>query len=139
VYGYNEQLDNIGSYTGSAIDDPSGLPMIAAGGFVDVLISPSGYGNTAGEQPTYVQIDVGNDGLCIAYLSHTWADGTNRGWLGDMGASCGQNWYYSDVIVGSNSHMPDCTWLDNDHTNGIISTGMQIHMQVSQRHLKGSH
>jgi len=96
---------------------------------MDLLVAPAGQGNTAGEQPTYVQLNVGNDALCIAYLSHTWADGTQRGWLGDMGQACGQSWYYSDVIVGSNSHKPDCIWLDNDHTNNIISTSMQIHIQ----------
>lgn len=103
-------------------------PKIPEGGFNDVTVPPL-YDGVAGQQATYVQIRAGNDGLCIPYLSQTWADGTQRGWLGDMGKACRQPWYYSDVIVGEN-HKPACTWFDGDHTNGISANAVQIYMQA---------
>ena len=113
---YNEDQTIIGAGSG---DGP-----ICMGSFQDITIT-QGYG--PGQQPTYVQISGTDDGVCIAYLIQTWPDGTQRGWLGDMGQACGATWGYSNVIVGTN-HKPACTWLDQDHT-GILSGSMQIHMQ----------
>lgn len=113
---YNEEQTLIGAGSG---DGP--IPM---GSFQDITIDQS-YG--PGQQPTYVQISGTDDAVCIAYLIQTWPDGTQRGWLGDMGQACGATWGYSNVIIGTD-HKPACTWLDQDHT-GILSGSMQIHMQ----------
>lgn len=53
------------------------------------------------QQPTYLEVAGGDDAVCIAYLAQTWADGTQLGWLGDMGRFCGAKWYYSNVLVNT--------------------------------------
>ncbi|KAF2444021.1 hypothetical protein P171DRAFT_494147 [Karstenula rhodostoma CBS 690.94] len=56
------------------------------------------------QQPTYLEIAGGSDAVCLAYIAQTWADGTQLGWLGDMGKYCGTQWYYSNLF-------PYCTWI----------------------------
>ena len=76
---------------------------IGPGSFLDITISQTG---TGGQQATYLQIiPRDDDELCVAYIAQTWADGTVRGWLGDMGKGCDRDWYFSDVIVGE-AHKP---------------------------------
>ena len=101
---YNEDQTIIGAGSG---DGP--IPM---GSFQDITIT-QGYG--PGQQPTYVQISGTDDGVCIAYLIQTWPDGTQRGWLGDMGQACGATWGYSNVIVGTN-YKPAIGVSFEDHT-----------------------
>lgn len=76
---------------------------IASGSFEDyVVIQDRGQG----QQATYLQIVAWKDAICIADIAQTWADGTKRAWLGDYGAFCDMNWYYSNIIVGDNGHKP---------------------------------
>ena len=97
---------------------------IEDGSFTDFTLDSNG------QQPTYVQILGSDDAVCVAYITQTWPDGIKRGWSGDMGMICDQShWAYSNVIVSDDGHKPACTWLDADHTNGIKSAGVQIHMQ----------
>ena len=116
---YNENQEKIG--VGKGDGD------IGSGGFQDISIDQSDY---PGQQPTYMQLNAGTHGLCIAYITQKWPDGTQRGWLGDMGAACGQSWAYSNIIVSDDGHKPTCTWLDQDHSNGISAAAVQIHMQA---------
>lgn len=53
------------------------------------------------QQPTYLEIAGGSDAVCLAYIAQTWADGTQLGWLGDMGKYCGTQWYYSNLFVST--------------------------------------
>lgn len=46
-----------------------------------------------------------------------------------MGQSCGRDWYYSNIIVGNEHHKPYCTWIDQDHSNDIKTSALQIHME----------
>ena len=48
---------------------------------------------TSGTQPLYIEMNmVKNDGICLAYLTHTWPDGHKYGWLGDWAKQCKQDW-----------------------------------------------
>jgi hypothetical protein len=69
---------------------------VEAGSFVDIVVPI----NPPNQQPTYLKIEGGANSVCVAYISHTWPDGTKRGWLGDIGKQCGKQWYYSDIEVG---------------------------------------
>jgi hypothetical protein len=53
------------------------------------------------QQPTYLEISGGSDAVCLAYIAQTWPDGTQLGWLGDMGKYCGTQWYYSNLFVST--------------------------------------
>lgn len=78
-------------------------PYIHSGSFMDLTVSQSKLG--PGEQATSLQIIPTTNELCIAYISQTWADGTHRGWVGDMGKGCDRDWYYSNIILGDD-HKP---------------------------------
>jgi len=49
--------------------------------------------------------------------------------FGDTGRACGQNWFHSNIIIGEEHHKPDCTWIDHNHSSGILSAAMQSHME----------
>lgn len=57
-------------------------------------------------QSTWLQVISQNDGICIAYITETWADDTKRSWLGDMGMWCNYDWSFSNIIVGEDDHKP---------------------------------
>lgn len=99
---------------------------IATGSYKDIIIHQD---EGPGQQATTLQVCAMDDAVCVAYISQTWSDGANRGWLGDMGRSCGASWYYSNVIVGDQDHKPTCTWLDQNHSEDIPTSALQIHMQ----------
>ena len=97
ILAYNE----VGDYIGWS--DWQHRPHIKSGGFHDVIIEQQ---KGPGQQATYLQLFAGTDAVCIAYISQTWADGTTRGWLGDMGRACGRPYYYSHIFVGNDGHVP---------------------------------
>lgn len=90
---------------------------IGSGGYADIWVSQK---KGPGRQATYLQILGQNDGICIAYISLLWGDGTPRGWLGDMGQACGKRWYYSNIVVGDNDHRP-CQYHHRQPTCGPCS------------------
>lgn len=51
------------------------------------------------------------DPVCISAI---WASGTGDlakniyGWTGDIGATCGAQWYYSNAVVGGDGFKPPC-------------------------------
>ena len=96
-------------------------PLITSGSFSDLTIWQSNLG--PGEQATSLQIIPTTNELCIAYVSQTWADGTHRGWLGDMGKGCDMDWYYSNIIVGD-SHKPSKSFVPPHtiHTSVVPQT-----------------
>ncbi|KAK0513983.1 hypothetical protein JMJ35_003705 [Cladonia borealis] len=115
---YNEDKILIGTGKGDGV--------IPSGSFQDISIDQS---KGKGQQPTYLQLNAGTDALCIAYITQQWPDGTQRGWSGDMGRQCNQAWAYSNIIIDDSNYKPDCTWLDQDHSNGISAAAVQIHME----------
>lgn len=133
VVAFDENKKYIG-----ASDWSRGFGHIGSGGYADIWVSQK---KGPGRQATHLQILGQDDGICIAYISQLWADGTPRGWLGDMGKACGRRYYYSNIVVGDNDHRPcecsscelganirglasevhcktheplDCTWLNRD-------------------------
>jgi hypothetical protein len=84
---WNENGERLGSVKPSS-------NKVEAGSFVDITVSQS-----SNQQPTYMRVEGGSDSICVAYLGHSWPDGTKRGWLGDMGKLCNIQWYYSSVYV----------------------------------------
>ena len=123
IWAYNEQYQMIGQY----IDDSQ---TIQSGGFLDLNVNQNVGVNGAGkgQQATYIQV-VASAPICIPYISQTWADGTNRGWLGDMATACGATHGMSTVIVGDSGHTPDCLWLAPQPNPQNVPAGVQIHMQ----------
>ncbi|KAF7556137.1 hypothetical protein G7Z17_g1655 [Cylindrodendrum hubeiense] len=78
-----------------------------------------------GQQATYALLSANNDAICIAYMTMTWANGDQYGWVGDWGSECGATWYYSNVYVQGTSYKPNCMWID---ANGDQpQTGFQVH------------
>ncbi|KAL2056617.1 hypothetical protein ABVK25_003011 [Lepraria finkii] len=77
---------------------------IRSGAFRDFIVMQE---EGKSQQATYLLAE--SDGICIANIAQTWADGTHRGWLGDFGAFYGMNWLPSNIIVGENSHKPNST------------------------------
>lgn len=115
---YNEDQQLIGTGKGDGV--------IPSGGYQDISIDQS---QALGQQPTYLQLNAGKNALCMAYITQQWPDGTQRGWSGDMGRLCNQAWGYSNIVIDDSGHKPDCTWLDQDHSNAIWAAAVQIHME----------
>lgn len=57
-------------------------PYIHSGSFLDMVVHQR---DGPGEQATSLRIIPTTNELCIAYITQEWADGSHRGWLGDMG------------------------------------------------------
>lgn len=109
VVAFDENKKYIG-----ASDWSRGFGSIGSGGYADIWVSQK---KGPGRQATYLQLLGHNDGICIAYISQVWGDGTPRGWLGDMGQACGKRYYYSNIVVGDNDHRPCkyCIWNSCGH------------------------
>ncbi|PVH76724.1 hypothetical protein DL98DRAFT_640301 [Cadophora sp. DSE1049] len=106
---------------------------IAAGDAPTITVDQSSPGTRA----EYVGLSGGDDAICIAWVTVAQKDETLGGrWTGDVGHSCGQNWYEQAEFAGyidkdgpqtdENKFIPHCTWLDGDHTNDIISAAMKF-------------
>lgn len=58
------------------------------GEFFDAKISQD-----SNRQPVYTEIQMmRDDGICLAYASSTWPDGSHYAWVGDWGWQCGVDW-----------------------------------------------
>ena len=68
------------------------------------------------------------DALCV---SATVASGASqqRIWTRDMAYTCGTQWHQSKKSFGGYNAPVRCAWLDADHSNGILSKGLSLHMQ----------
>ena len=105
-------------------------PHIASGSYADLTIYQE---EGPGQQTPWVQLYAGDDAICVAYVSQRMSDGTELGWLGDMGRACGQDWYHSNIVLEGSDRSPDCVWLNRDHTRDQTRTGnaaVQINMMV---------
>lgn len=97
--------------------------------------------STPGLRAEYVGISNNNDATCIAWITIEQFDGTRGGaWTGDVGASCGQSYHYSDEAAGklknpdgsdsTEDYLPQCTWLDGDHTNDIEAAALKFNVDA---------
>jgi hypothetical protein len=93
---YIAAFNQLGQFVG--YNDKGGK--INYGSFSDRIINQHCKKNCKkGQQAPYLQLWGGKDGICMAYISQTWADGQKRGWLGDMAKVCNMAWYYSNITV----------------------------------------
>ena len=73
-----------------------------------------------------------DDALCVNYVAVTGPDNNQMGWYGDVGYSCGGDWYHSQYKIGMNNYMPKCLpkclWLRKNHSNNLRFRGMGTHM-----------
>lgn len=80
-------------------------------------------------QPEYVSIVMQEtDAICLSAVIAS-GDAATWTWTGDMGYTCGAQWYNSQFPVGSSNNPPRCVWLDSDHTDGIVAKGLNIHIR----------
>lgn len=114
--------DEAGQFLGATYD-PGSINSGAAGQQVKIS-HDSGFEFS---QSTYALLTANNDAICIAYVSHTWADGNKWAWSGDWGSACdGGTFYHSNIIINSEEpHKPDCLWIDADGDQPV--KGVQIH------------
>ena len=124
VLVYNPDYDYVGH------SDWKNRPHIASGSYSDLIIHQD---KGPGQQAPWVQLYAGDDAVCVAYVSQRMNDGTEFGWLGDMGRACGQDWYHSNIVFEGSDRSPDCVWLNRDHSRDKTGTGkaaVQINMLV---------
>ncbi|KAF1845198.1 uncharacterized protein K460DRAFT_405464 [Cucurbitaria berberidis CBS 394.84] len=114
---FNEEKSHIGYAGGSPYTH------VENGTFITVTVLHDS-GHTF-QQPTYVEVAGGPDAVCIAYIAQTWADGTQLGWLGDVGKFCGAKWYYSNTYISTKNgsmHKPYCTWIGGQRPRSCSDT-----------------
>ena len=82
-----------------------------------------------GAQPEYISIVMQEtDAICLSAVMVS-GDSAQWSWTGDMGYTCGAQWYESKFTVGASNSPPRCVWLDSDHTNGIVAKGLSMHIR----------
>ncbi|KAI0007999.1 hypothetical protein F4779DRAFT_467554 [Xylariaceae sp. FL0662B] len=99
---------------------------VNSGGFFDLHMARGDV--PSNQQAPYIRLFGFNDAICIPYISVTFSDGNKYGWVGDWADECGLDAYYSDVFVSSGNHAPMCAWLDQDHSNGLLQSALEIHL-----------
>jgi hypothetical protein len=87
--------------------------------------------SVGGRRAGYISVSNDNDATCIAWITVQQFDGTTGGaWTGDIGYSCGQDWYNSVEPAGTlpdgSEYIPKCTWIDADHTNDIAIASLKF-------------
>jgi hypothetical protein len=67
------------------------------------------------------------DGICLS--ANVLSTGSSQWkWTGDLGYTCGAQWYANNYKMG-NSNMPiRCVWLNSDHGGNVIAQGLSLHM-----------
>ena len=100
---------------------------IEDGAFIDIKVP---FEDGVGAQPSeYIAVnDGGDDALCIAYITLTNPDGTKKAWYGDVGKSCGADWYHSVLKTGDDDYQPSCIWIDRNRSNGLRYQGLGLHI-----------
>jgi hypothetical protein len=90
-------------------------------------IDNSQNGNNAAEVE-YVSIVMSqSDGICLSAV--VLSTGASQWiWTGDVGFTCGAQWYASRYKMGGSNRPIRCVWLDADHGNNIVAQGLSLHM-----------
>jgi len=82
----------------------------------------------ASGQPEYIQLtSVDTDAICITYVAVS-GNGVSWTWMGDVGYTCGADWYPSTAKFGSDNYQPKCAWIDSDHSDGLHYIAMSMHI-----------
>ncbi|KAL8705965.1 MAG: hypothetical protein Q9201_000959 [Fulgogasparrea decipioides] len=81
------------------------------------------------KKPEYMLLSMNHDdAICINFISVTDPNDDKQAWYGDVGFSCGANWYQSRYPIGEKNYMPRCTWLDKNHSKNLKHRGIGIHL-----------
>ena len=101
--------------------------VIKDGDFMDIKVP---FAKDVGKKPTeYISVtNGGDDALCIAYIALTQPDGTKKAWYGDVGKTCGADWYHSQLKTGDDDYQPSCIWIDQNGSNGLRYQGFGLHI-----------
>ncbi|KAH6888517.1 hypothetical protein B0T10DRAFT_606890 [Thelonectria olida] len=130
-------LDYDGGLTNAGGDLPDVRLFNEGGDFLGMTVDPgkvkSGSGGVVevphdsdnGQQATYALLSANTDAICVAYVTITWPDGNEYGWVGDWGQQCGATWYYSHLYVSGTQAQPKCMWIDKNGDQP--QTGFQLH------------
>ncbi|OAK93380.1 hypothetical protein IQ06DRAFT_236474 [Phaeosphaeriaceae sp. SRC1lsM3a] len=79
-------------------------------------------------KPEYVSVVMHeSDGICLALVLVA-TKGYQWSWTGDVGYTCGAQWYPSKFTIQGSNQPVRCVWLDANHNNGIIAKGLTLHM-----------
>ncbi|MCJ1367919.1 hypothetical protein MMC16_007055 [Acarospora aff. strigata] len=79
-------------------------------------------------QPEYIMLSMNdNDAICVTFI-YVSDNRAQWAWYGDLGWKCGADWYPSNQKVGSGTYTPKCVWIDKNHSKGIRSQGLSLHM-----------
>ena len=100
---------------------------ILDGSFEDIKVP---FDDGVGKKPTeYISlVNGGDDAICIAYIALTQPDGTKKAWYGDIGKTCGADWYHSVSKTGDDDYRPNCIWIDRNHSNKLRFQGFGLHI-----------
>jgi hypothetical protein len=118
---WDREGNRVGQYKGDAnghIDDASTKT---------ITISPTQNGGHMA-RPEYVLIVMQEtDAICLSGII-AMGNSAQWTWTGDLGYTCGAQWYPSKESLGTSNVPVKCVWMDKDHTNGIIAKGLSLHM-----------
>ncbi|TQN64582.1 hypothetical protein CSHISOI_10884 [Colletotrichum shisoi] len=80
------------------------------------------------ETPKYAVVNqCSKDAICISAMQ--FSNGKQSVvFFGDMGALCGQSWFFSRRRLSTSLPHPKCVWLDLDHTAGFNARAMSFHL-----------
>lgn len=100
---------------------------ILDGDFMDISVP---FDKNVGKKPAeYMSVvNGGDDALCIAYLALTQPDGDKKAWYGDVGKSCGADWYHSNLKTGDDDYQPACIWIHRSPYHGLRHQGFSLHI-----------
>ena len=69
-----------------------------------------------------------SDAICISMIMVS-GDGAEWTWVGDMGKTCGADWYPSNFKIGDSTQTPACVWISQNNKGGKIrAQGLSLHM-----------
>lgn len=102
VYPVIKAFDVSGQYIGHSNGAESQEK--ASDEFIDIVVHHEELRPST--QATYLQI-MPEEPICLSYVSQNTSEDKPAIWTGEVGRSCGKEWYYS-----SGDHSPACTWVD---------------------------
>lgn len=80
-------------------------------------------------KPEYVSVVMQeNDGICLAAVVAS-SQGVQWIWTGDIGYTCGAQWYPSKYTFGGSNQPIRCVWLDANHDKDIVAKGVSLHIR----------
>lgn len=78
--------------------------------------------------PRYIVINQwSSDAICVSAIQVSNGK-LSSVFYGDLGALCGQSWFFSRRRLDAKLMHPKCVWLDEDHTIGFNARAMSFHL-----------